>query len=215
MKNINFIKYIINKLNNVRKTYEDEYMNSNLIDKILLAKLLNENIKKAKVDYIDFIINEINKITDIIEIEYKPDMQYECMYYGSNILYITEKFKEYSEIEKLEIVLNHIFHYCGQLFIINNEYLQKAYIKKCLNICFNDKEKHIIFPITQTYKNFILKNIKYIPFLKEKFNSYIGYRIEIGKIIKFKGAEFSKTLKLLSDNINPQKEFNIFNFNNV
>lgn len=169
---------------------------SNLEKKVLII----EN----RIKYIDFILNEINGIKNVIEIEEKPDFVNHCMYFGSGTLYYSKKFLELDKTEIFETILNHIFYYTGCLYIINNKDIRMSYILTGFGICYGEhvnftdgkniynkyssKIKCKVLDINKNYRNFIMRNYKFVNFFRhissdtEVLN--MTYRIILGNIIK-------------------------------
>lgn len=196
------INEIINKGNEIlqksRQQYlEDSQPSMEQLDTIQTLDMLNgdeskntrlENLvekKKSYIKYIDLISNELNLIKDEVLMDKKQDFQYGCLYFGNGTLYYCDEFLKYSVQEQFEIVLNHICHYLGAFYIMNDEKsksIRLSYIMASVKICYGEDVKlnqcrdiyknykndfpHIIFDILPTYKKFILNNKGNFRFLK-------------------------------------------------
>lgn len=171
-----------------------------------------ENMVKSHLNYINFIKKEFNKITNMVEIEAMPDFQRGCIYFGTGTLYYSQEFLKHDTEDMVNIVLNHIIHFTGCLYIINSSQVRLSYIMQALSIIYgeplsylegksiylknNIQFKHIIFDIKSNYQNFILNNRGLMSFIKGGlFNNdntkYIIYRIILGENVILKNMELN------------------------
>lgn len=215
MKKIkNSIKFGNNILENTKKEYLEKYeeLESKKIIDILSDKDTTTRLEnkiesyKSYIDYLNFIQNELNKIHYFIETECKIDFQYECMFFGNETFYYTNKLLDYNEQEIFEIILNHIIHYTGCFYIISSKNVRLSYSLSAISICYNEKIDlkdgkdiyinnkdnfdHIIFDISNTYQKFVLRNKHLLNSLFKNindeidYNNLLTYRIMLGNKIK-------------------------------
>lgn len=216
----------IEKLNETIKTYEELYQKAvdykdgleislNLMNESVEGIKYNNSVKrveslKSRIDYVNFIINEVNNIRFFVNSEEKVDFNNHCIYFGTNILYYSDKFLQLSSNEMFDTILNHIFYYTGCLYIVINNDVKLSYITSAFGICYG---KNIDFKLGQkiytnyyktldnkilntnsNYRDFIINNSSIMPFFKDmshRFSGsltenntiYLTYRILLGNII--------------------------------
>lgn len=163
------------------------------------------SIVDTRIKYINFILNELKGIKNVVEIKEQPDFINHCIYFGSGTLYYSKEFLELNETEIFETVLNHIFYYTGCLYIINSKDIRMSYILTAFGICYgehinfkdgkniynkyNNKFKCKVLDINKHYRNFVMRNYKFVNFFRHISSSNtevvnMTYRIILGNIIK-------------------------------
>lgn len=159
----------------------------------------------SQVQYITFIQKELNNITNFVKTANTNDYQDGCMYFGNGTLYYSEEFLKYKDNDAYEIILNHIIHYTGCLYVINSSEVRLSYILLAKSICRaesvdyrdyrniylnnKDKFKQIIFDIKSNYPEFVIRNRKFMKFIKFNPNSdnkLLSYRIVLSNYIELK-----------------------------
>lgn len=161
----------------------------------------------SHIEYLNFIQNELESITNFVENDSIPDLNHGCLYFGNGTLFYSSELLNNSEKEIFEIILNHIICYTGCLYIISSANVRLSYLTTAISVCYNepvnfndgkniynnkkDKFNHIVFDISDNYKNFIIRNRKMMNFFKIPQDDYarksgynIIYRIVIGKKIR-------------------------------
>lgn len=216
----NSIKFGIEKLQVSAEKYRKiRDLDSDKYDSLKIANMLLDDtdpLTKAKnklkgsesyIDYIEFISKQLNKINNFVECDNMPDFNHECIYFGTNTLYYNEKLLNYSQDEIFDIILNHIIHYSGALYLVNSQSVRLSYIYAAMGICYGDSvnfkdgrylyEKnikninHIIFDINDTYQKFIFNNIGNFSFIsnfskREYVTNFYCYRCTFGNVINLK-----------------------------
>lgn len=221
-----------------KEKYDSEYKISNdKLDAINVAntlmgeddeatRLINKVASiKSYIDYINFIQKELNKIGNVVQTKTTGDYQYGCMYFGNGTLYFSDEFLKYNAAEAFDIVLNHIIHYTGCFYVVKSSEVRLSYILSAISTCYGDPVnyrdgrniyakhnksfKHIIFDINESYSDFVIRNRKFMSFIKQYQNNensieqlVLVYRIVLSNEITLKNMR----IKLESDNIQSVSE---------
>lgn len=167
------------------------------IKKLIEMKGQYPDEQQDKIDFIDKIINEIQNIKYYEKIEENDDMQYHCMYFGNTVLFLTDDFDKYTDDEQIDIVLNHIFHYMGNLYLITSSKLRKRYIEECFTICFGTSEGHIIFDISENYKKFLKRNVDLIPLFKKDNFGFTVNHTSVGEKVQTNTIFLTNNFKIV------------------
>jgi len=178
---------------------------------------------ESDIQYVTFIQKELNNIVNFSKGEVNNDYQYGCMYFGNGTLYYSDEFLKYNENDAYEIILNHIIHYTGCLYVIDSSNIRLSYILLAKSICRaeqvdcssnrfiyeNNKDtfSQIIFDIKDNYSEFIIRNRKFMSFIKNNPRSnenQLTYRIVLNNnIIELKNI----IIQINSDKIQSISEF--------
>jgi len=139
------------------------------------------------INFIKLILNEVNKINKVVISDNKL-FSYNSFYLGNGVLYINNEFNNYTNEQQLQIILNHIFHYLGGLFVMKYDDTKLSYNLLSLLLFYGKKpksnlsngfynkyyksryKKFIVFSTNKYYKDMILNNINKLSFVKKMRN---------------------------------------------